>query len=191
MTGKDIEGPALSAVSILFVVVAVLGLMVTMPFIYLGTLSSDVEARAVTIKKLQLQARVTSKSLRGDKEKTEQAGQGEKLLLTGDTTGIAGANLQRLVTDIVSRFNGKSRSFQILSPEKEKNLTRISMSLSIESDIDNFQKILHTLETKSPLIFIEDIVVRTKEQGGGNAFQKKKLEVTMKLSGYLLNRAAI
>ncbi len=193
MTGKEIEKSTLSALGILATVIVVLGLLVIMPFMYLSTFSNNVEARALTIKRMQLQAARISKSLQGKKQQAEQAGQGDKLLLSGDTTGIAGANLQRMVTDLVARNKGQSRSFQVLSPEKEKNLTRISMSLSIEVDVDSFQRILHALETSAPLIFVEDIVVQTKENsnGIGNSLQKQRLDVTMKLSGYLATRGAV
>ncbi len=193
MSGKNIEGAELTALGILAVVMIVLGLMVVLPFVYLGSLSNEVEVRTLAIKRLQLQAAQISKSLQDKQQQVKQAGQGEKLLLNGDTTGIAGANLQRLVTDLVARNNGTSRSFQVLSPEKEKNLTRISMSLAIEVDIESFQKILHALEAGAPLIFIEDIVVQTKgnSSGQGSNLQKQMLEVTMKLSGYLTTSRTI
>ncbi len=87
-------------------------------------------------------------------------GQDKSLLLEGDKTGVAGANLQSLVNGLVTANGGTASSIQILPPKEDGNLMRISVSLSINVGTDGLRDIVHSLETGTPLIFIDDIVVR-------------------------------
>ena len=109
-----------------------------------------------------------------------------RLLLEGETTGIAGANLQKLLSGLVAEHGGAASSIQILPPKDDGNLVRISMSLSISVNIDGLRDILHALETGAPLLFIDDVGVRSDMDsfGAADAHFMGPLDVTLQVSGY-------
>lgn len=112
-----------------------------------------------------------------------------ELLLQGDTTGIAGANLQKLLGGLVSQHGGSAASIQILPPVEDGNLIRIPMSLSISVGIDGLRAIVHGLESGLPLIFVDDIDVRSPLYGADPTFLGP-LDVTLQVSGFVLRKKA-
>src|SRR5262249_49483818 len=101
--------------------------------------------------------------LRKENGELAALGQDSDLLLKGETTGIAGANLQKLLSSLVVEHGGEAQSFQIMPPQEAGNLVRIPMSLSISVGVDGLRDILYGLEIGTPLIFIDEIAVRSKQ----------------------------
>ena len=115
------------------------------------------------------------------------------LMLSGSTTGIAGARLQKLINDLVSEAGGRASSFQILPAEEAGDMTRLGLSLAMSLDIDGLRDVLHRLETGAPLLFIDDIAIRAPTsalQEGGPDFLGP-LDVTMTVSGFVLKDEAL
>jgi general secretion pathway protein M len=129
------------------------------------------------------------------KENSELAAVGEDaslLLLQGETTGIAGANLQKLMSGLVLQHGGAASSIQILPTKEDGNLVRIPISLSISVGIDGLRDILYGLETGAPLLFIDDITIRSEsaEFGTTDPHYLGPLDVTLQISGYALRNEA-
>lgn len=119
-------------------------------------------------------------------------GQDKSLLLEGDKTGVAGANLQSLVNSLVTANGGTVSSIQILPPKEDGNLTRISVSMSISIGTDGLRDIVYGLESGTPLIFIDDIIVRAVHDD----FRPPEphyigpLDVTLQVSGFAIQTGA-
>ena len=66
------------------------------------------------------------------------------------------------------------------------------MSLSISVNIDGLRDILHALETGAPLLFIDDITIRSKSADFGtpDPHYLGPLDVTLQISGYALRNEA-
>lgn len=156
------------------------------PFIYGQHLNERLVIQEDTTQRLKVASAKIIETLKQQKRELQRFGQQDKFLLTGETTGIAGADLQKLVSDIAGRHKGKIQSYQLLSPEKEEKLTVISMSVTLNANIHDIQKILHEMETGTPFIFVDDIVIQAQEDQGGikSAFQRPALDVTMKVKAY-------
>ena len=90
-------------------------------------------------------------------------GRDASILLKGETVGIAGANLQKLISNIVTEYGAGASSFQILPAADDGNLMRISLNLSINVGIDGLRDILHRFETGTPLVFINSISARAPD----------------------------
>ncbi len=114
------------------------------------------------------------------------------MLLEGETTGIAGANLQKLLSGLVLAHGGEATSFQILPPKEDGNLMRIPMSLSISVGIDGLRDIVHGLETSTPLIFIDDITIRAEQDDfrAPDPHYLGPLDVTLQVSGFAYKNEA-
>lgn len=108
-----------------------------------------------------------------------------KLLLLGDTTGIAGAELQRLLLNRLARHNGRATTFQVQSPKAEKNLTRISIALAFRIDIKGLRNLLLDLETSTPLLFVTSLSTQPVETVNSRSSRSRMLDVTIQVSGYL------
>lgn len=125
--------------------------------------------------------------LREENKQLIATGQDASLLLEGDTTGIAGANLQQLMSTLVVENKGTPTTSQILAPKAEYDLVRIGMSLSLSIDTDGLVNLLHSIETRSPLIFIDELKVSSADSSSFSAPDPNfmgPLEVTLIVSGY-------
>ena len=108
------------------------------------------------------------------------------LFLDGSTTGIAAANLQKMMNDLVIERNGTPSRFQVWPPKEDGNFLRLDVSIMLEVDIDGLHHIVHAIETGMPLLFIEDLVVRAPQSKAqaDNPYFLGPLEVTLRVSGF-------
>ncbi len=182
---------ALLPVALLFLALAAMATIAGAPFLFLGELDKMVAQNQGALAKLR--SEITRE---GDllKENVDLValGQDASLLLEGDKTGIAGANLQRLLSELIAEHGGTASSFQVLPPKEDGNLMRIPMSLSISVGIDGLRDILHGLETGTPLIFIDDIVVRSAQEsfGAPDPHYLGPLEVSLQVSAFASHNGA-
>ncbi len=179
------------AAAFLMVVLATLATIAAAPYFQIGTLEAEIA------EKQQLLPELRAKIARESELKKEHAdlaalGQDKSLLLEGDKTGVAGANLQSLVNGLVTANGGTASSIQILPPKEDGNLMRISVSLSINVGTDGLRDIVHSLETGTPLIFIDDIVVRAIHDDfrPPEPHYLGPLDVTLQVSGFAVQNGA-
>jgi general secretion pathway protein M len=183
---------ALLAVAVLIGGLALAGLLATLPFLRLGTLEQTIAQSQSEL--LELRKEIAREgALR--KENTALAASDQDarlLLLEGETTGIAGANLQKLMSGLVLAHGGEATSFQILPPKEDGNLMRIPMGLSIRVGIDGLRDIIHGLETSTPLIFIDDITIRAEQDDfrAPDPHFLGPLDVTLQVSGFAYKHEA-
>lgn len=100
------------AVAILVVVLTALSAIAAAPFWQLRTLEKAIAEKQELLP--ELRAKIAHES-ELKKEHTDLAalGQDKSLLLEGDKTGVAGANLQSLVNGLVTANGGTASSIQI------------------------------------------------------------------------------
>jgi general secretion pathway protein M len=182
----------LLAIAFLVLGLAVVGLVAAIPFVRLSWLEQTIEQSQDEL--LQLRKQIAREAeLRKENSALAAAGRDASLLLLeGETTGIAGANLQKLMSGLVLGHGGAASSFQILPPKEDGNLMRIPMSLSISVGIDGLRDILHSLETSTPLIFIDDITIRAEPEDfrSPDPHYLGPLDVTLQVSGFALKNGA-
>jgi general secretion pathway protein M len=183
---------SLLAVGILVAGLCLLGLLAALPFLRLGALEQTIAHNQAEL--LDLRKEIAREgALRKENSQLAASGQDAKLLLLeGETTGIAGANLQKLMSGLVLEHGGGASSFQILPPKEDGNLMRIPMSLSISVGIDGLRDIIHGLETGTPLIFIDDITIRAEQDDfrAPDPNYLGPLDVTLQVSGFALKNEA-
>ena len=78
----------------------------------------------------------------------------------GETTAIAGAELQNRISTTVESAGGVVRSVQSLTVREESNLARIEVRAQFTGRIVVLRRSLEELETGRPLIFIDRLNVR-------------------------------
>jgi len=163
----------------------VIGLLAALPFVRVSWLEQAIAHQQNEL--LQLRKQIAQEGqVRKENSDLAALGQDSNLLFEGETTGISGANMQRLINDLVVEYGGSASSFQILPPKEDGNLVRIPMSLSISVGIDGLRDILHRIETGTPLIFIDDITMRPapKNYRAPGPHFLGPFDVTLKVSAF-------
>ncbi len=192
MTVRSQSVSALIAVAVLIGGLAFAGLLAAMPFLRLDTLEGTIGGNQSELLKLRKEI-AREGALRKENAALAASDQDARmLLLDGETTGIAGANLQKLLSGLVLAHGGDATSFQILPPKEDGNLVRIPMSLSISVGIDGLRDIVHGLETSTPLIFIDDITIRAEQDDfhAPDPHYLGPLDVTLQVSGFAYKNEA-
>lgn len=107
---------------------------------------------------------------------------GRELLIAGESSGIAGAELQRLISEL-ARQNGLSlRSTQVTPAKREGDLTVLAVEASLQGGMEGLRAFLHSLETGAPMLFIDALSVKSAaEKVVGRA---AVLDVSLKVRGY-------
>ncbi|MBY0562357.1 type II secretion system protein GspM [Hyphomicrobium sp.] len=185
MNARSKISASVASLSVLAAALSLMVLFAAAPFVRLSTIDAAIAEHQVELSKLQQQL-ATEGGVRKENSELAMLGQDTDLLLKGETTGIAGANLQKLLNNLVVAHDGAASSFQILPPQEDGNLVRIPMSLSISVGVDGLRDILYDLETGTPLIFLDEIAIRSK-QGDFNTPDPNYIgpyDVTLQLSGF-------
>ena len=180
-------GKAIPPVAMLVLFVVIMVALAAAPYTRLGMNKQNIEEKRVLLAKIRKNL-IKQATLGQENERLAALSQEASYLLEGATTGIAGATLQKLVIELVRNHNGAASSFQILAPEKDHNLTRIAVSLTIRIGIDGLRNFLYDLETGMPLIFINDLTVRSPDnvrKTAGPDFLGP-YDVTMTVSGFVV-----
>lgn len=179
----------LSPLSVLLAIIAAVILMVAVaigPAMKAASLDGRIadQERRVAEKRVLLQKRLRGSDAGPDLgNETLQS----KQLLGGATVGVAGANLQKMLSDLLGRQGGTVASIQVLPAKDEGELAAISVRLTMRVRIEGLRAIVHHLETGQPLIFIDGISMRVenKETQAADPYLRSPLEVTMQVSGYV------
>lgn len=173
------------AAALLIAVIAISGALAALPWFQWHRLGQNEELQQQELARLLSQTK-RGADLRKENERLIASGQSASLLVAGDTMGIAGANLQRLINTVVETHGGRATSLQVLPATDENNLVRMPVSLSISADIDSLRGILYELETAQPLIFVDSMTLVAAD----NMFNAPDphflgpLEVTLQVSAY-------
>jgi general secretion pathway protein M len=177
--------------AILAAFVLLLVLVASTPYLLLSGIDQEISDGERTL--VELRKEIASESdLHKENLDLVALGQQGSLLLDGETAGIAGANLQKLISDIVLEHGGASSSLQLLPTSEDGSLVRIALRLSISVGIDGLRDIVHGIETGKPLLFIDDLSVRAVEDREGSRDQHYlgPLDVTLQVSGFRLKDKA-
>jgi general secretion pathway protein M len=178
MRATRLDGRVAPVALLLLFLALLLGFAAT-PFLELSRLNDESSESRALLSSLERQI------ARQRRDPSSAAAQPASLLLAGKTAGIAAANLQKLVNDLVVQTGGKALSFQLLPPQEFGELTRLVLSLSIRVDNGGLRDIVHGAETGTPLIFIDDIAIRAP-QGRLQDDGPTPLDVSMQVSGFVL-----
>jgi hypothetical protein len=177
MTANNDRAGALTALALLVLALAVMLGLATVPYLRLGARAEE------TAEKRQLLASLEARLAR---QPGGGGGDSGVLMLQGETAGIAGAALQRLVNDRVGAAGGQASSFQLLPARESGGTTRLALGFAMRIDMGGLRDVLHAIETGEPLLFVDDVAIRTAENATGQAEGDvpAPLEVTMQVSGF-------
>jgi general secretion pathway protein M len=106
--------------------------------------------------------------------------------LTGSTDAVAAARLQDQVGDLIENKGGTLQSIQPMPGVEEHGLMRITLRVQMTGTTETLFDVLYTLESGSPVLFIEDLDIQNRNDAQADADgQAGSLTVAFDLSGYL------
>ena len=107
------------------------------------------------------------------------------------TPSLAAADLQQRVRTIVEAAGGTLQSIQSLPPVDESHVVKVPVSAAMVGDPDSLPKVLHGLESQTPLLFVDNVQVsarmtRVRLPSGRYANHTRvQMHVQFEVSGYL------
>jgi general secretion pathway protein M len=110
-----------------------------------------------------------------------------RLVLEGANEQLAAADLQARLKRLIESNGAVMKSTQILPPREEGNFRRVILRVAMETNIEGLQKIFHTLEMTNPLLFVDNIEIRSRQLQDTKPAQRHlaDLMVNYDVYGYL------
>lgn len=146
----------LLALAILGVVLAAVAAVVWLPFAVLR--NQDGEIARLDARTLQLEDRLRGREqLLAEQRLLERASEADQTLAQADTPALAGAELQRVLTELVSAGGGALESVQVLEPVPRPPFVQISIRLSFTSTMEALRAFLYAVEQHAPVLVVHDL----------------------------------
>lgn len=126
-------------------------------------------------------------SLKAGLEKVK-ARNGRKFYLKNTAPALAAAEIQEIAKTVIEAQSGKLTSIQIVPHKDEGGYRQIAVNLQFSGSIANIQKILYTLETRQPYLFVDNLSIRSRLMNNYRAAPGVEPEyfVQFDLTGYAL-----
>lgn len=146
------------ALTILAALVMVIGGLVWLPFAILH--GQDTEIARLDERTVELEARLRGREqLLAEQRLLERASQADQTLAQADTPALAGAELQRVLTELVAAGGGALESVQVLEPVQRLPFVQISIRLSFTSTIEALRQFLYAVERHAPVLLVHDLAI--------------------------------
>lgn len=112
--------------------------------------------------------------------------------LTGQTDALAAADLQSRVQSLIESVGGHVASLQSLPGQDEQGFRRVTIRLQMRTTIGPLMQILHSLETGTPLLFVDNLDIQGRPalaDDNEDAKTEPVLTVGLDVYGYLVAEA--
>jgi general secretion pathway protein M len=162
------------ALGLLVLVLGLAAFAALTPFVRLAAVGEEIAAATESISQQE-------RLLRAAARRPMQAV--HKVLLAGETSGMAGAELQRLISELARQSGMSLRSATVTPPKREADMTIIGVDVSLQGQIQGLRAFLHAIETGVPILFIETLSVRSVPVYQ-QVQQPVTLEVALRIRGY-------
>ncbi len=178
-----------AAVSLLLLLIALVGVLLIGPlwerYASNRDLIADLEDKVVRFESVATRQAELERQF-STLERTSNLGE---LTLQADSATLAAADLQERVKAAVQAAGGSLTSTQVLEPEKVSSFERVSVNVRMTGSTPAVQKSLYALETGSPVLMIDDLLVvtrRTTVRLGARRSEQQQdwLDVRFQVSGF-------
>lgn len=101
---------------------------------------------------------------------------------------LASAELQQRVKRVVDRSEGKLISTQVVRGRRGDRSPEVTVKVRMRGDIRALQKVLYTLETSRPILFLDNVVIQAgparRRAGSSGQSGGKQLTINFDVIGY-------
>ena len=105
-------------------------------------------------------------------------------LLRGDSTALAAADMQTLVTTLVHQHGGQVRSVQNFPAAPAGGLEKIAVQYELSLPLASLQNVVYRLETGQPFLFLDRVDIHPEEAGTLDGAAPRDLHVELLIRGY-------
>jgi general secretion pathway protein M len=175
--------------AVLLLVVAVMGLLalLALPTWYLYTRYD----RALAERRDQVERFSRIASTRAEVARQLEAMRGKdtrKYFLRSGAAALSAAEAQEYVRGMVESAGGRLVTMQALPAKEEGRYRQVSAQVQLAANIHSLRRILHAIETHVPMLFIENLTVKTQVPGNYKPAPGAEPEmfVTFDMHGYSL-----
>ena len=151
---------------------------------------SSLESQRTTYAK-SLEALARSEAVGAQFERRRAASDPTSQVFHADTPALAGADLQNQLNSLVAAEGGKVLSSAFRDLTAEKSLTPIAVTVRLRCSMEALLRILHGLENRSQVLFVENLTVQARQRADRPQRQEDgDLDVELDVVGLLATRAA-
>jgi general secretion pathway protein M len=177
LNGIGVLPKPLSRVAALGLVALALGLAALAAFAPFARMMAVGEEIATVNDQIALQERLLRAAARRPAHATRD------MLVAGETSGLAGAELQRVLTELARRSGLSLRSTHVAPPKREADLAAIGVEVSLQGQTEGLRTFIHAIETGTPVLFIETLSIKSVPSYQPVP-QPASLDVTLRVRGY-------
>lgn len=105
-------------------------------------------------------------------------------LVPGTSSALAAAALQQRLQELAQAQNGRVLSTRVGKPQEDSGFEQITINARLQIDLAGLQALLHSLETRSPYLFVRNLNVF--RQSGRRAQNNDELDVQLDIYGLRL-----
>ena len=128
------------------------------------------------------------KALEAQLKNVRQQSARSRLYINATTPALAAAELQKRVKQTVEAQGGKLVSTQNIAKGQSTNSNEIVIRVRMSGGVEVLTKVLHSLEGEAPLLFVENLSIRSHKRVRGrrrNRTTQYRLDIHFDLIGYL------
>ncbi|MDH3715617.1 MAG: type II secretion system protein GspM [Gammaproteobacteria bacterium] len=131
-----------------------------------------------------------SEGMQRDVQRLERWQSSSNLYLRANTAALAAAELQRIVKQQAAARGGRVMSTQTLAGKQEDAFTRVTLKVRLRTDMQGVLHTLHGLESRRPLLFIDNLSIRSRtsrrrDPTTGKPIEAVELDITFEVSGFM------
>ena len=175
-TGTNLMSRAAAATVLLMVPVLLLALAIA-PHAYSAFLQSEIEEHRARIDGLARTAARQANALPDQRSGSLDDGVTGPAIVAA-TGGIAAARLQNDLATVVRQTGGEVRLMQVVPQTSAAATQRVTVRLDAAIDNNGLRDLLLDIETRMPMLFVDELVVRKPEAGS------TQLAVEIKVSAF-------
>ena len=112
----------------------------------------------------------------------------KKFFLRSGAAALSAAEAQEYVRDMVQSAGGRLVTMQALPAKEEGRYRQVSAQVQLAANIHALRRILHAVESHVPMLFIENLTIKTQVPGNYKppAGTEPEMFVTFDMHGYSL-----
>lgn len=150
---------------------------------------SSLERQRTTYTK-SLQALARSEAVSAQFELRQAASDPTAQVFHADTPALAGADLQNQLNSLVTAEGGQVLSSAFRDSTADGSLTPIAVTVRLRCSMEALLRILHGLENRSQVLFVENLTVQARQRTDRPQRQEDgDLDVELDVVGLLATRA--
>lgn len=177
------------ALGLLFGIIIGISALIVVPWLnHLSEINDDIEEQVFRIKRYQ-RVIASREEVLNDVEQGRKEINALGYFSTEESSSLATAALQNSIKTMTVDAGGELSSSQVLPNKEQEGLVRIAVKVKLTGDMEMLRALLYEIETKKPLLIIENVTVIPARKKRNRKTRKTEetgnVVVTLEVSSYM------